>query len=1041
MPDNQVRSVTAKLRADFTQYDTATAKSAQVTKKATGEMASAAKKAAGDIEASAKKISAAEQQAAKDIQKAAAAAEKAATRESAAAEKAAAREQTASKKATAAAERAQARKAAAAEKAADREAAAAKKSAAEQERAARRVAAAEKAAAREAKRSADERHAAMGELGTTLGMTSAAVLAATALAVKGYADFESQMSRVSAAMDADAASMDKLKVAALEAGKATKYSATEAAVAEEELAKAGLSVAEIVGGGLTAAMSLAAAGNMELGDSAELAANAMKTFSMNASEVPLVADALAAGAGKAVGSVQQMGYALKMSGLVANQLGMSLTDTVGTLAAFAQNALLGSDAGTSLKTMLAFLQPKSAAAASAMKELGLDFYDAQGQFVGITNVAGQLQEKLSGLTQEQRMSTMFTIFGSDAIRAANVLYKEGAQGIQTWIDAVEDQGYAARQAAKAQDNLRGDIEKLGGAIETSLIEAGAGGAGGLRMLTQEATKAVDAFASLPSGVSHTVTVIGLAAGVTGLAAAGFLKVVPAIVETKAAMAALNITAATTRSRLGGIARFVGGPWGAALALGTIALDTWIERQHQAAESSRQLREALDQQTGAVTGAARKVIQDQLSARRPGSEVLPDWLLRGEDTRSINERAKSIGLSLSEIQVAAEGNGPAMTRLKQQMAAAFAAGDQRRIQELGYILQFLGDSANEVGKQRQAIQLSSEAMDGLGESAEATAGGVNRYSDAMAGATEATEEQEEALQGLKDALDASNNLFLTGREAARNYESALDEASAAAKKNGETLKDGTEKGRANAEALDALAKAGLEHLQVMVDQGEPQAKFNRAMAETRADLIRTAEKFGMSKKAATAYADKIYDLPRRAVTEIYLKNAAAAKKQAKDLYSAVRSLPMKKTITLTVREVYENYGGESAARARWARAGTFARAEGGKIPASAGTPGKDSVPALLMPEEYVVKAREARRHLPLLEAINAGRLPGYATGGQVGARAAAPMASSSPQVVMVPVQQTHTTAATVHVGTVLTQDARSFVGWGQRRSFDATAGIR
>lgn len=1041
MPDTQVRSVTARLKADFGQYDAATAKSAAVTRKAAGDMAAAAKTAATQVDAAARKMSAAQERAAKDIQRAATAAERAATREAAAAERAAKREAAAATKATVTVEREQARRAAAAERAAARQEQATRKMAAVEAAAYREQAQRAKAAEQAARRAADERHQAMADLGTTVGMTSAAVLAASAVAVKGFASFEAQMSRVGAAMDADAQAMDRLKAAALEAGAATKYSATEAALAEEELGKAGLTVSQIVGGGLNAAMALAAAGHMELADAAEVAATTMVTFNLSASEVPAVADALAAGAGKASGEVSDLSYALKMSGLVANQLGLSMTDTVGTLAAFAQNALKGSDAGTSLKTMLSFLQPKSDDARDAMKELGLEFFDAQGKFVGIVAVADQLQKKLGGLTQEQRMATMYTIFGSDAIRAANILYKEGAAGIQGWIDAVEDQGYAARVAARAQNNLRGDIEKLGGAIETALIKSGGGGAAGLRSLTQEATKAVDAFGSLPPAVGATATVVGLVAGAVGLAAAGFLKIVPAIAETKVAMASLNITAATTRARLGGIARFVGGPWGAALAIGTIALDTWIERQHQAAEASRQLREALDQQTGAVTGAARRVIQEQLSAPRPGNEVLPDWLLRGEDTRSINERAKAIGLSLSEIQVAAEGNGPAMTRLKQQMEAAFAAGDQRRIQELGYILRFLGDSANEVGKQRAAIQLSAEAMDGLGGASKTTAEGVEQYTTAMDGAAEATEEEEEALQKLKDALNAANNLFLVGREATRAYEAALDAASAAAKKNGKTLDDGTEKGRANAEALDTVAKAGLEHLQVLLDQEVPQAKFNRAMATTRADLIATAEKFGMSSTAARRYADRIFALPAKASTEIYLKNAERAKRQADELYNRVRSMPTRKTITLTVREVYENYGGESAARARYGRAGLLQSAEGGPVPAAAGIPGKDSVPALLMPEEYVVRAREARRHLPLLEAINAGRLPAYGTGGQVGARPAAPMAVTAPQVVMVPVQQTHTTAATVHVGTVYARDAGSFIGWGQRRSFDATSGIR
>jgi hypothetical protein len=54
--------------------------------------------------------------------------------------------------------------------------------------------------------------------------------------------------------------LDQLRQAALKAGKDTAYSATEAAQAEAELAKAGISTQTILGGGLSGALSLAAAG-------------------------------------------------------------------------------------------------------------------------------------------------------------------------------------------------------------------------------------------------------------------------------------------------------------------------------------------------------------------------------------------------------------------------------------------------------------------------------------------------------------------------------------------------------------------------------------------------------------------------------------------------------------------------------------------------------------------------------------------------------------------------------------------------------------
>lgn len=61
-------------------------------------------------------------------------------------------------------------------------------------------------------------------------------------------------------------------------------------------------------------------------------------------------------------------------------------------------------------------------------------------------------------------------------------------------------------------------------------------------------------------------------------------------------------------------------------------------------------------------------------------------------------------------------------------------------------------------------------------------------------------------------------------------------------------------------------------------------------------------------------------------------------------------------------------------------GHLAQAAGGTI--YGGTPGKDSVPAMLMPGEEVIRASQASKHRGLLKAINAG-VQGFAGGGTVG----------------------------------------------------------
>lgn len=102
--------------------------------------------------------------------------------------------------------------------------------------------------------------------------------------------------------------------------------------------------------------------------------------------------------------------------------------------------MIGSDAGTSLKTMLQRLASPTDKAQTLMDELGINVYDANGKFIGLAGAAGQLQNGLSGLSQQERNAALNTIFGADAVRAANVLYEQGAEGIDDWTKAVSQSG-------------------------------------------------------------------------------------------------------------------------------------------------------------------------------------------------------------------------------------------------------------------------------------------------------------------------------------------------------------------------------------------------------------------------------------------------------------------------------------------------------------------------------------------------------------------------------------------------------------------------
>lgn len=131
---------------------------------------------------------------------------------------------------------------------------------------------------------------AISTLSQTATVAGAVLVAGVGYAVKKFADFDAQMSNVNSVLHETDQNMALLRDAAMDAGRSTVYSATEAAEAIEELGKAGISTEDILSGGLNGALSVAAAGNLEVAKAAEIAALAMQQFGLSGDQIPHVAN-------------------------------------------------------------------------------------------------------------------------------------------------------------------------------------------------------------------------------------------------------------------------------------------------------------------------------------------------------------------------------------------------------------------------------------------------------------------------------------------------------------------------------------------------------------------------------------------------------------------------------------------------------------------------------------------------------------------------------------------------------------------------------
>lgn len=321
----------------------------------------------------------------------------------------------------------------------------------------------------------EARFASFGAIATrALTVTGIAAGVAGVAAVKMAGDYEQSLNVFKSVSGATAKQMELVAQRARELGKDASLpgiSARDAAQALTELAKAGLTVNDSLAAG-KGVLSLAKAGNLGVADAATIAAQALNAFGLEGTKATTVADLLAAAASSSSVEVEDIALGLAQVGAGAKEMGVSLQDTVTSLALFTKAGLRGQDAGTSLKQMFIQLASPTKQADELMKKLGIRLFDANGDFVGLASSGQILQEKLKKLTTEQRNNALATIFGSDSMRVASILAREGAAGFNDMAKAVNRQGAATELATAQNAGFNGALDNFISTLQTIGIDIG-----------------------------------------------------------------------------------------------------------------------------------------------------------------------------------------------------------------------------------------------------------------------------------------------------------------------------------------------------------------------------------------------------------------------------------------------------------------------------------------------------------------------------------------------------------------------------------------
>lgn len=429
---------------------------------------------------------------------------------------------------------------------------------------------------------------------------------------------------------------------------------------------------------------------------------------------------------------------------------------------------------------------------------------------------------------------------------------------------------------------------------------------------------------------------------------------------------LGDAGSNTRTRLGSVAGFLGGPYGIALTAATIGVGMWAKSQADAKQRVDELTDAVKADSGALGDNTRAKIANRLES---------EGLLRD---------AQRLGISLRDVTDAALGEAGARGRVNAVLDAysnatkrALIAGSGGRIslneneEAADRLGAALTDTNSDLAEARGAYQRQAAAA---GTSAAATGKVTLSTKDAAA----AMKDERTAAERLRESLDRLSGKTIAADEAAISYKGSVASLSASFKENGRTVNINTEAGRRNRQAVIDAAKSSESYRVALRDRGVSEAGVTRAAQQHRTELVRVAEKAGMTRTAARRLIDTYLKTPKTIDTRARLDKGKAER----DLAALQRRISTMQGKTLTVRMLSDGTLAKTLSSIPLSQ--LKGRASGGILP---GAPSdRDNMLIKAASGEFVVNARATSKHRPLLEAVNRSGLPGYATGGLVDIRA-------------------------------------------------------
>lgn len=328
-------------------------------------------------------------------------------------------------------------------------------------------------------------------------------------AVKTTADFDSEMSKVSAISGATGTDLDKLRGKAREMGAKTKFSASEAAQGMQYMAMAGWKTQDMMDG-LEGIMNLAAASGEDLASTSDIVTDALTAFGLSAKDSSHFSDILAAASSNANTNVSMMGETFKYAAPVLGSLGYTAEDAALAIGLMANAGIKSSQAGTSLRGAITNLAKPTDTVAAAMDKYGISLTDSSGKMLSLRELMEQLRQKLGGLSEAEQAQAAAALFGKNAMSGMLAIINGSDKDFEKLAGAIDNcDGSSEKMANTMNDNLQGQITILMSQLQELAISFGEILMPKIRDIVTHVQNFVDKLNAMDEGQKETILRIGM----------------------------------------------------------------------------------------------------------------------------------------------------------------------------------------------------------------------------------------------------------------------------------------------------------------------------------------------------------------------------------------------------------------------------------------------------------------------------------------------------------------------------------------------------